>query len=313
MQQQKNSVGIVIPYYNASQQILNVVSKAIKYSNHIIVVDDSSPEKLPEEIKLFETITIITLKENLGVGGATLEGFNYLKSIPEIKVFIKIDSDDQMDSEYIPELAKEIFYGFDFAKGNRFRDFKALKKMPKMRRFGNFFLSFLSKVATGYWNIFDFNNGFFALSSETFKKLDLNSIHQNYFFETSILSELYFHRAKIKEIAMPAIYGDEKSNMRLTKMPYLFLKNLTRLFFNRIFKSYFIFDFNIGSIYLIFGCLFTAGGVLFGGYNWYKYSTEDKFTPLGTIMISTLLIILGFQLLLQLIQFDILNTPKSDK
>jgi hypothetical protein len=112
---------------------------------------------------------------------------------------------------------------------------------------------------------------------------------------------------------MPAIYGDEKSNMKLMHMPMLFLKNLVKLFYRRLFRSYFVYDFNIGSIYMIFSFIFLFCGLTFGGYNWYKYSSQDLLTPLGTIMISTLLIILGFQLLLQFIQFDILNTPKNDK
>jgi hypothetical protein len=313
MSQRKDRIGIVIPYYNASRHILNVINKAKEYSNHIIVVDDCSPEKLPQEIFSSERVTIINLKENKGVGGATLIGFNYFGDKPNIRVIIKLDSDDQMDTSFIPQLSDEIFSGYEFAKGNRFRDFQALKKMPKIRRFGNFFLSFLSKIATGYWNIFDFNNGFFAISNDTFKKLDVNIIYHNYFFETSLISELYFHRVKIKEIPMPAIYGDEKSNMNLTKMPFLFSKNLVKLFLKRIIKSYFIFDFNIGSIYLIFGSLFMSVGILFGGYNWYKYSSKSLLTPVGTIMISVLLIILGFQLLLQLIQFDILKSPQNEK
>ncbi|UAB81206.1 glycosyltransferase family 2 protein [Marixanthomonas sp. SCSIO 43207] len=308
-------LGIVIPYYNAQNHIETVVEKASHYSNHIIVVNDYSSQPLPQGyLQSHESVTIINLSENLGVGGATKAGFTYLENLDTVTVMIKLDADDQMDTEYIPQLVAPILTTkHDFVKGNRFRDFRALKRMPWARRFGNLFLSFLSKVATGYWNCFDFNNGFFALSKEKWSLLNQHDIANNYFFETSLISELYFQKASIKEVAMPAIYGEETSNMNIYNMPFLFGLNLLKRFVSRIWKAYFVYDFNIGSLYLVFGHLLFLSGILFGGINWYHYASKEVLTPLGTIMISALLIILGFQLLLQAIQFDILNTPKNER
>lgn len=308
-------LGIVIPYYNAQNHIETVVEKALHCSNHIIVVNDNSSQPLPQGyLQSHESVTIINLSENLGVGGATKAGFSYLENLDTVTVMIKLDADDQMDTEYIPQLVAPILNKtHDFVKGNRFRDFRALKRMPWARRFGNLFLSFLSKVATGYWNCFDFNNGFFALSKEKWSLLNQHDIANNYFFETSLISELYFQKASIKEVAMPAIYGEETSNMNIYNMPFLFGLNLLKRFVSRIWKAYFVYDFNIGSLYLVFGHLLFLSGILFGSINWYHYASKEVLTPLGTIMISALLIILGFQLLLQAIQFDILNTPKNER
>lgn len=315
MEQIKNKIGIVIPYYNASAQIENVVQKALQYSDHIVIVNDKSPDTLPESLdKLSEKVTVIVLPKNLGVGGATKKGFSYLETVTSVTVVVKLDADDQMDTNYIPKLVDPILNGtHDFAKGNRFRDFKALKTMPWTRRFGNLFLSFLSKVATGYWNCFDFNNGFFAISKESLQLMDKGPIANNYFFETSLIAELYYQRAKIKEVAMPAIYGNETSNMKVFHMPFLFSINLFKKFISRIWKAYFVYDFNIGTLYIIFGHLLFLAGVVYGGVNWYEYASKDVLTPFGTIMISALLIILGFQLILQAVQFDIINTPKEKR
>ena len=308
-------IGIVIPYYNACVHIESVIQKALQYSDHIVLVNDKSPDVLPESLlNLAQKVTIIELSENLGVGGATKKGFSYLETIASVEVVVKLDADDQMDTDYIPQLVDPILNGtHDFVKGNRFRDFKALKAMPWPRRFGNLFLSFLSKVATGYWNCFDFNNGFFAISNESLQLMDKNPIANNYFFETSLIAELYYQRAKIKEVAMPAIYRDEKSNMKVFKMPFLFSVNLFKKFISRIWKAYFVYDFNIGTLYIVFGHLLSLAGVVYGGVNWYEYASKDILTPFGTIMISALLIILGFQLILQAIQFDIINTPKEKR
>ena len=310
----KSKIGIVIPFFNASAQIEKVVQKALRYSDHIVIVDDKSPEQLPESLlKSLDKVTVLNLSENLGVGGATKKGFSYLETVPNVKVIVKLDADDQMDTDYIPQLVTPILNSTtDFVKGNRFRDFTALKTMPWPRRFGNLFLSFLSKVATGYWNCFDFNNGFFAISKKSLKLIDKSSIANNYFFETSLIAELYYQKAKIKEIAMPAIYGDEKSNMKVFKMPFLFSVNLFKKFISRIWKGYFVYDFNIGTLYIVFGHLLFFGGGIYGGINWYDYASKDLSTPVGTIMISALLIILGFQLILQAIQFDVFKTPNND-
>ncbi|MGO2103591.1 MAG: glycosyltransferase family 2 protein [Psychroflexus halocasei] len=313
MLREKSKLGIVIPYFKAADHIKVVVEKAKLYSDHILIVDDCSPDIMPDFSKE-NKVKVIRLKENIGVGGATLYGFSYFENVSDIQMMIKLDADDQMDTSYIPQLLREIEHKeFDFVKGNRFRDFQALKQMPFVRRFGNLFLSFLSKIATGYWNCFDFNNGYFAITKNAYSKLDKNLISNRYFFETSLIAELYFQRAKVSEIYMPAIYGDEVSNMKVTQMPFVFIVNLSKKFFSRIWKSYFVYDFNIGTIYLIFGFLFFTGGLIFGLANWYIYSIQGILTPLGTIMISALLIILGFQLLLQLVQFDILNTPGNKK
>ncbi len=312
MKSTKQAIGIVIPYYNAAAQIETVVHKAIQYAETVVVVDDNSLERLPKSIREIEKVVILKTNSNLGVGGATKCGFEYLLSLSQIEVIVKLDADNQMDTGYIPELVKPIFEReYDFVKGNRFRDFKALKQMPPIRRFGNLVLSFLSKGATGYWNCFDFNNGFFSIATKNLKLIEINSLSNTYFFETSLIASLYYQHARILEVPMPAIYGNEKSNMKIFKMPFVFMGKLFKIFFERIWKAYFVYDFNIGTLYILFGLPLFLGGVSFGGYNWYHYSSQGILTPLGTIMISAILIILGFQLLLQAVQFDIFKTPSN--
>jgi hypothetical protein len=110
---------------------------------------------------------------------------------------------------------------------------------------------------------------------------------------------------------MPAIYGDEKSNMNLSRMIFVFLGNLSKTFFKRILKSYFLYDFNIGSVYIFFGIPLFIFGIIYGISTWIYSAIEETYAPTGTIMIITLSIILGFQLVLQAIQFDIFNAPRN--
>jgi len=311
--QNKNKIAVVIPYYNACKHIEDVLRKLPEYINCVYIIDDCSPDTLPETVlTAFSNVKIIKHEKNLGVGGATKTGFTYAIK-DNMDIVVKVDADDQMDTSYI----KDLVYSLEntdigYAKGNRFRDFKALKKMPFVRKVGNLGLSFLTKVATGYWNNFDPTNGFFAIKTKTLKALDFDSISNRYYFETSLIASLYFQDTKIKDIPMPAIYGDEKSSMSVWKMPFVFIPRLIKTFLNRIFKTYFVYDFNISSIYILLGIPLFLFGVIYGSYSWWFYSSKDIFAPTGTIMLVTLTIIIGFQLLLQAVHYDITKAPKSN-
>ncbi len=309
-------IAVVIPFYNAAKHIKDVVAKLPDYITTVIIVDDLSKETLPEaDVKLAvkTNVELVVLRNpiNLGVGGATKRGFQHAITM-NMDIVIKVDADGQMDTSYIPHLLKPLLKNrAEMSKGNRFRDLEALKKMPFTRRFGNLFLSFLTKIATGYWNNFDPTNGFIAIKVSVLKKIDVNKLSNRYFFETSLISELYFVKARIKDVAMPAIYGDEKSSMKLWTIPVSFSLRLLNLFIKRLVKQYLLYDFCLGSIYLIIGLPLFLFGVIFGIYEWVHYASMNIPAPTGTIMVVALTIILGFQLLLQGLQYDVINAPKA--
>ena len=312
------TVAIVIPYYNAAHHVVKVVSGIPEYIKYVIIVDDCSNEKLPIDAiyaSINPKINLIILKteKNSGVGGATKLGFQ--KSLDlAVHITIKVDADNQMDLSYLPSLIKPLLKpSTDFTKGNRFRDLNALRKMPIVRRFGNLILSFLIKVATGYWHVFDPTNGYFAIKNSHLKNINFNKLSNRYYFETSLLAEIYFLKTKIKDISMPAIYNDEKSSMQLWKMPFMFSRKLLVTFIKRILKEYFLYDFNIASLFIITGLPLFLFGLFFGIYSWIFYARQNILAPTGTIMGIALTVILGFQLLLQAIQYDITNSPKSNK
>ncbi|MDO4728789.1 MAG: glycosyltransferase family 2 protein [Bacteroidota bacterium] len=312
MSYRNHKIAVVIPYYNAAAHIGNVVKKLPNFVDEIFIVDDKGNQPLPESINNeFSKITIIYNSINLGVGGATKNGF--LKAIDNNHdIVVKVDADDQMNTSYIEEMINYIIDDkAEMVKGNRFVDTKALMKMPLVRRIGNLGLSFLTKVATGYWNNFDPTNGFLAIKTSILRKVSFDNLSNRYFFETSLISELYFVDARIKDVPMPAIYGDEKSSMKVWKMPLIFSKKLIVLFFKRIVKQYFLFDFNIASLYIVVGFPLFVFGIISGLYNWWYYTSHSILAPTGTIMLVSLSIILGFQLILQAIQYDIFNTPKA--
>ncbi len=309
------TITVVIPCYNVAAHIEEVINNLPSSVTWIIVVNDCSKDdtgkKLGELLEKNRKLIVINHEVNQGVGGAMLTGFK--KSIElNSDITIKMDGDNQMDSSYIPELIKPILENkADYAKGNRFRDLKALKQMPVIRRIGNLGLSFCIKAASGYWNIFDPNNGFIAINNNILRTLNIHKIHKRYFFESSMLIELYHADAVIQEIPMKAKYGNEVSHLSLTRTLLGFPPKLVKAFIRRIILKYFLFDFNIASVYILFGLPLFLAGMIYGIINFLKYTSSHVPAPTGTVVIPTLLIILGFQLLLSAANYDITNFPKK--
>jgi len=308
-------IATVIPAYRVERDIESVISGLPPYIKHIIVVDDASPDSCADLVTAAaqkdSRITLIRHSQNQGVGGAMVSGFRKALELGA-QIIIKLDGDGQMDSAHIPALITPLLEGkADYVKGNRFRDFQSLQQMPIIRRIGNLGLSFLTKAATGYWNIFDPTNGFFAIRAEILAQLPLEKIDRRYYFETSMLSHLYLLDAYILDIPLPARYRGETSNMVIRSVLIEFPIKLTRTFFRRIILKYFLIDFSMTSVYLLTGIPLLLFGLIFGITKWIQYAAIGIAAPTGTVMLPTLSVILAIQILLSAIEIDLNSTPRK--
>ncbi len=308
-------IATVIPAYRVERDIESVISGLPPYIKHIIVVDDASPDSCADLVTAAaqkdSRITLIRHSQNQGVGGAMVSGFRKALELGA-QIIIKLDGDGQMDSAHIPALITPLIEGkADYVKGNRFRDFQSLQQMPIIRRIGNLGLSFLTKAATGYWNIFDPTNGFFAIRAEILAQLPLEKIDRRYYFETSMLSHLYLLDAYILDIPLPARYRGETSNMVIRSVLIEFPIKLTRTFFRRIILKYFLIDFSMTSVYLLTGIPLLLFGLIFGITKWIQYAAIGIAAPTGTVMLPTLSVILAIQILLSAIEIDLNSTPRK--
>lgn len=304
-------IAVVIPCYKVEATLESVVFSLPEYVKNIILVNDKSPDNTVDIINSIKEkdarVSVVNHNINEGVGGAMISGFKVALELC-CDYVIKLDGDGQMDASYIPDLLDPVIQKkADYTKGNRFDDFKELVNMPFERRLGNIGLSFLIKASSGYWNIFDPSNGFFCIDVSVLKKLDFNRLDKRFFFESSLLNELYYTGAEIEDIPMPAIYGDEISNLSVSKVLFQFPPKLFKAFVRRIFLRYFVYEFSIYSIFLLLGVPLFLFGFIFGIINWVHYSCIDVPAPVGTIMVATLSIVLSFQLLLSVINYDIVS------
>jgi hypothetical protein len=183
--------------------------------------------------------------------------------------------------------------------------------MPLVRRIGNLGLSFLTKAATGYWNLFDPTNGYFAIRAEVLAQLPLEKLDKGYFFETSMLAHLYLLDAFVQDVTIPARYRNETSSLSIRRVLFEFPFKLTRTFLRRIVLKYFIFDFSMMSIYLLTGIPLLLFGLIFGSVKWIQYAQIGVPAPTGTVILPTLSVILAIQILLSAIEIDLNAAPRK--
>jgi len=307
------SVAVVIPAYRVEREIEKVIRSLPIYVQYIIVVDDASPDRTTDIVELLKKeeprLVLIRHERNQGVGGAIISGFRKALDLGA-QIVIKIDGDGQMDPTYIQDLIAPLIQGkADYSKGNRFRDFVALRQMPIIRRLGNIALGFLTKAATGYWNIFDPTNGYFAIRSDVLAQLPLERIARTYYFETSMLAELYLIGAYVLDIPMPARYGNHSSSLIIHRVLFEFPFRLSVTFLQRIVLKYFLYDFSMGSIFLLSGVPLFLFGFIFGLVKWIKYASLGIPAPTGTVILPMMCVLLGIQFVLSAIQIDLQSIP----
>ena len=309
----KYNIAVVIPSYRVEREIKEVITSLPPYLKHVIVVDDASPDETAEMVresaKKDHRILLICHEKNQGVGGAMLTGFRKALELGA-QIIVKVDGDGQMDMAYLPDLLMPLIEArADYTKGNRFRDFKALQAMPLVRRVGNMALGFLTKAATGYWNLLDPANGFIAIRNNVLAQLSLDRIDRTFFFETSMLANLYLIKAVVKDVPLPARYQGEISNLAIHKIVLEFPLKLLKTFIRRLILKNLIYDFSMESIYILAGLPLLLFGLIFGISRWIFYASRDIPAPTGTVMLPTLSVLLGVQFLIAAIEIDLRSTP----
>jgi glycosyltransferase involved in cell wall biosynthesis len=297
--------------YKAQDHIAKVLAGLPAFVQTIVVVDDCCPDASYERARAVADARVHFVRhtQNQGVGGAMLSGYKKAVELGA-EVVVKMDADDQMDPAYLGPLIAPLLAGeADYAKGNRFSHTRQLQSMPLIRRVGNIGLSFLTKLASGYWNIFDPTNGYTAIHALLIPMLDETAIDRRYFFESSMFLELGLLRAVVRDVYIPAHYGDEKSSLSEHRALFTFPLRLLKGLLRRLWIQYFLRDFGIMAVHLISGSVLTLFGLIFGGYHWIGNAQLEVVTPIGTVMLAAMPVILGVQFLLQAVVLDVQNVP----
>lgn len=306
------SIAVVIPCYKVTAHIAEVIARIGREVQAIYCVDDACPDgsgKLVEKMVRDKRIKVIFHDENQGVGGAMLTGYRAALADGH-DVFVKIDGDGQMDPSLIPQFVYPIELGMaDYTKGNRFFNIEDVRGMPPVRLIGNGVLSFLTKLSSGYWNIFDPTNGYTAIHRSIGELIVSRGIDKRYFFETDMLLNLYLLRAVVQDVPMAAVYAEEKSNLSIRRIAVPFLMKNLRNTARRLFINYFIRDFSLATLEAVVGVLLLTFGLVTGSSFWIRSYMSGEVATAGQVMIAALPILSGTQLLLSALNFDMRNVP----
>lgn len=309
-----HSIAVVVPAFNEEALIERTIAEMPGYVDAIIVVDDASTDgtagRVAKLIPGDPRLTLIRNERNQGKGSCVVQGFGQcLESGSSITALM--DGDNQMPAEHLASLLDAIIDGnLDAAKGNRFiASPQALSAMPKYRLIGNVLLTMMTKLASGYWSIFDSQNGFWAIRTATLGKLELRRLARRYDLENSLLINLNIIGARVRDVAIPARYGDEKSKIRIWHVTPRIMITLLGGLVQRLFYRYVLYNFHPVALFLCAGIPLVLWGIGFGVYVVITALGEPVATT-GTVMLAVLPFLVGYQLLLAAFVLDILSEPK---
>jgi glycosyltransferase involved in cell wall biosynthesis len=303
----------VIPSFRVTDHILEVLKNIGPEVERIYVIDDACPDKSGEFVKKNSTdkrVQVLFHETNQGVGGAVVTG--YIAALADnADVVVKVDGDGQMDPGLILTIAKPVLEGnADYSKGNRFDSLEDLFSMPKARIFGNAVLSLWSKLSSGYWNITDPTNGFTAIHRKALEAIQLGKLRKTYFFESDLLFRLSIVNAVVMDVPMVSVYGNEKSNLKIRKVIFEFPWRHTVNLHKRIFYKYYLREWSVASFELPIGIGLTIFGAWFGLARYFEASGAGQATTAGQVTLSALALILGVQLLLSFLAYDVQSEPR---
>lgn len=160
---------VVIPAYNESKVLFDVLKEVQQFQKQIVVVDDGSKDNTASEA-LRAGVTVLQHPINCGQGAALQTGITY--ALQEgADIVVTFDADGQFVASEIGSVFTPILEGrADFVKGSRFLGKKANIEWLRLLCL-KMAISF-TRLTTGL-KLTDVHNGFMAISRETALKLDI--------------------------------------------------------------------------------------------------------------------------------------------
>lgn len=305
-------IAAVVPAYKEEKMITRVIDTMPDYVDHIIIVDDCSPDTTSEMVRQStdKRITLIRHDVNKGVGGAIITGHKKAMELGT-DVNVIMAGDAQMDPAYLPALLERVTTdGYGFAKANRFFAPESFSGMPGYRVFGNIVLSFMTKLASGYWHLFDPQNGYTAIRTEVLRRIPLDRIAPRYSFENDLLIHLNILQIPAVDVPVPAVYGEEVSTIKLRRVVPELMSLLTVGFWRRIWYRYVLWSFSPIALLLILGLVLFLFGLGVAIWVCFQIAASAVATA-ATVMLAALPLMIGTQMLISALQLDIQSSPSK--
>ena len=305
-------IAAVVPAYKEEKMIGTVIETMPDFVDHIVIVDDSSPDATSEVVSAIASprVSLIRHEVNKGVGGAIITGHRKALELGA-DVNVVMAGDAQMDPAFLPALLDRVTTdGYGFAKANRFFSPESFSGMPKYRVFGNIVLSFMTKLASGYWNLFDPQNGYTAVRAEVLKRVPLDHVSERYSFENDLLIHLNILQVPAVDVPIPAVYGEEVSSIKLRRVIPELISLLTAGFWRRIWYRYVLWSFSPIALLLVVGLMLFFFGLGVAIWVCFQIAASVVATA-ATVMLAALPLMIGTQMLISALQLDIQASPST--
>lgn len=305
------TIAACVPAYNESKLIGKTILTMPDFVDHIVVVDDCSTDETSERALEVDDPRVFLIRHevNSGVGGAIVDAHKKALELGS-DIDVVMAGDAQMDPAYLPAILDPIAdHGYGFTKANRFFSRDSFAGMPPTRLVGSVLLSFATKAASGYWHLFDPQNGYTAVHREALRRIHLDKVACGYEFENDLLIRLNIAGVRAQDVPVPALYGDEVSGMRLRRVIPAIGWLLLKGFWRRMFLKYVVFSFSPIALLFFTGlglCLFgSAVGV------WVVWeSLGPAVASTGSVLLAVAPLLTGLQMLLSALTLDIQESPR---
>jgi len=273
------SICVIVPAYNEASQIGKVIETMPEFIDRVVIVNDASTDNTAEVVQHFQEnynkIVLISLETNDGVGGALAAGYKWAIE-NNFDVAVRMDGDGQMNPHNLEELLDPVVEGrADYTKGNRLFTGEAYKIIPKIRYFGNALLSLMTKIASGYWHIADFQSGYTAISKKALHTINWNEMYRYYGQPNDLLVRLNVYNFRVIDVPVEPLYDiGEKSGIKIRKVIFTIGWLLIKMFFWRMKEKYVIRDFHPLIFFYFLGGFFSLTTVvLFARVFYYWFTT----------------------------------------
>jgi glycosyltransferase involved in cell wall biosynthesis len=282
------SVCVVVPAYNEETQIGMVIKTMPDFVDRIVIIDDASRDNTVAIVRKFQEtnprIVLIAHEKNQGVGGAIASGYKWARD-NDFDMAAVMAGDGQMAPDELPTLLDPIVEErADYSKGNRLFTGEAYRKIPKVRYFGNAFLSLLTKIASGYWHIADFQSGYTVINKWALHMIDWDLMYKRYGQPNDLLVKLNVYNGRVVDIPIEPIYNiGEQSKIKISRVIFTIGWLLIKLFLWRMREKYIIRDFHPLIFFYFLGTIFSALTLgLFVRLFWY-WIAMDHIPPINAL------------------------------
>ena len=235
-------IAVVVPAFNEVAKIARTIRSVPGYVDHVLVVDDASRDGTERRARRSQRrgLEVIRHPLNRGVGAAIATGYARALALGA-EVTAVMAGDSQMDpADLAGLLAAVVSGGCDYAKGNRFRWPGGWRSMPLSRLGGNLVLSWLTRLASGYRDLFDSQCGYTAANPVAVATILEGPVFARYGYPNDLLVRLSWAQLRVRDVPVRPVYGrDWRSGIRIHQVVGPLARLLARAIAQRLLRPLF--------------------------------------------------------------------------